>query len=155
MTIAKSTPPKITRILAPTDFSPGAEPALQWAMHLADAFGAQVTILHAVDVTLGAIAGLPPDMAAVPAYGELLEVVRREAWAEMAKLAERYPAAKTLLREGAPRKTIGDVASEIGADLIVMGTHGRTGLAHVVFGSVAEHVVRHSPVPVLTVRGHS
>jgi nucleotide-binding universal stress UspA family protein len=57
-----------------------------------------------------------------------------------------------MVREGMPRAAILDVAREVGADLIVMGTHGRTGLTHVVFGSVAEHVVRHSRIPVLTVR---
>lgn len=143
---------KMTRILAPTDFSHGADAALQWAMRLAGEFGAQVTVLHVVDVSLGAVAGFPAHMAAMPAYGELLEVVRREARVEMTKVNKRYPAAGTLIREGTPRTRILDVAEELKADLIVMGTHGRTGLAHVFFGSVAEHVVRHSRVPVLTVR---
>ncbi|MDP3766726.1 MAG: universal stress protein, partial [Dehalococcoidia bacterium] len=59
---------------------------------------------------------------------------------------------RTIIREGMPRSMILDVAREVGADLIVMGTHGRTGLTHVFFGSVAEHVVRHSRIAVLTVR---
>lgn len=144
--------PKVERILAPTDFSPGADAALQWAMQLAEGFEGRLTILHVVDASLGAIAGFPAHMAAMPAYGELLEVIRREAKTEMAKVARRYPSAATVIREGAPRSGILDAAKEIKADLIVMGTHGRTGLAHVFFGSVAEHVVRHSRVPVLTVR---
>lgn len=143
---------RVSRIVAPTDFSPGAEPALQWAMHLAKALRAEVTIMHVMDLSLAAAAGLPTQMAAMPAYGDLLEHVRRETKQEMAALAKRYPDATTIIREGPPRSVILEVAKEIGADLIVMGTHGRTGLAHVFFGSVAEHVVRHSPVPVLTVR---
>ncbi len=145
---------RIARVLTPTDFSPAVEPALQWAMRLADAFGAEVTLLHVLDPSLGAVAGLPAHLAAMPAYGELLDVVRGEARDEMAKLGRRYPSAKTVIREGPPRSIIMEVAGEIKAGLIIMGTHGRTGLAHVFFGSVAEHVVRHSRIPVLTVRQH-
>jgi nucleotide-binding universal stress UspA family protein len=57
-----------------------------------------------------------------------------------------------LIREGIPRHEILAAAMAVKADLIVMGTHGRTGFAHLLFGSVAEHVVRHGPVPVFTVR---
>jgi nucleotide-binding universal stress UspA family protein len=70
----------------------------------------------------------------------------------MAKVAARYPQAKTRIREGSPRTGVLDTARDVGADLIVMGTHGRSGLAHIFFGSVAEHVVRQSQIPVLTVR---
>ncbi|MDR7554588.1 MAG: universal stress protein [Armatimonadota bacterium] len=145
-------PLRLQRILAATDFSPGAEPALRWAMGLAARFDARVTLLHVLDLSLGALAGLPPEMAAMPATIELAERVRAEAEEQMRRLAARFPDAVPLLREGTPRAAILEVAKEIGADLIVMGTHGRTGLAKVLFGSVAEHVVRHSPVPVLTVR---
>jgi nucleotide-binding universal stress UspA family protein len=142
----------LSRILVPTDFSPGAEAALAWAMQLAELFGAQVTILNVLDPSLGAIAGFPAHMASMPAYGELLETVRRESKSEMEKIAKRFPNSKTLIREGSPRPVILDAATELRAGLIVMGTHGRTGLSHVFFGSVAEHVVRHSKIPVLTVR---
>lgn len=143
---------QLRRILAPTDFSEAAEPAMQWAMALGEVFGAEVVILHVLDLTIAALAGLPSQLAAFPAVGELLEQVRRETEQEMARVSARFPGARTLLREGSPRSVILEVAAEVDADLIVMGTHGRTGLAHVFFGSVAEHVVRHSKVPVLTVR---
>ncbi|MDR5694358.1 MAG: universal stress protein [Armatimonadota bacterium] len=143
---------EVRRILAPTDFSEAAEPALHWAIALGEVFGAEVVILHVMDLSIAALAGLPSQIAAFPAAGELLERVRSEAEQEMAKVAARFPTARTLLREGSPRSVILEVAAEIGADLIVMGTHGRTGLAHVFFGSVAEHIVRHSKIPVLTVR---
>ncbi|MGH2436706.1 MAG: universal stress protein, partial [bacterium] len=149
---AKGKAIRVSRILVPTDFSTGAEAALTWAVQLAELFGAQVTILYVLDPSLGAIAGLPAHYASMPAYGELLETIRSEAKSELEKIAKRFPTSKTLLREGSPRPVILDAATEIGADLIVMGTHGRTGLAHVFFGSVAEHVVRHSKIPVLTVR---
>jgi nucleotide-binding universal stress UspA family protein len=57
-----------------------------------------------------------------------------------------------VIREGSPRQEILSQAADLGVDLIVMGTHGRTGLAHLLFGSVAEHVVRHARVPVFTIR---
>jgi nucleotide-binding universal stress UspA family protein len=121
-------------------------------MGLAERFGARVTLLHVVDLSLGALAGLPPEVAAMPATIELAERVRADVQAQMGELAARFPEAVPMIREGTARTAIVEVAREIGADLIVMGTHGRTGLAKVFFGSVAEHVVRHSPVPVLTVR---
>lgn len=142
------------RILAPTDFSPGAESALSWARALGSAFGAEVVLLHVLDLSVAALAGFPSSLAMVPAAGELLERIRAETEQEMAKLAARLPGVRPLMRDGTPRTVILEVASELGADLIVMGTHGRTGLTHVFFGSVAEHVVRHSRIPVLTVRQH-
>jgi nucleotide-binding universal stress UspA family protein len=82
----------------------------------------------------------------------LLDQVREEARGLMAELAGRVSGAATMIREGIPRQEIVQAAREMNADLIVMGTHGRTGLAHLLFGSVAEHVVCHAPVPVFTVR---
>ena len=142
----------ITRILAPTDFSPGADVALRWANILGQAFKAKVIVLHVLDLNLATVAGLPPQMAMMPAVDQLAERLRAETDEMMSDLATRYPDARTLIREGSPRPVILEVAEQEDVDLIVMGTHGRTGLAHVLFGSVAEHVVRHSRVPVLTVR---
>jgi len=143
---------RVRRILFPTDFSPGAEPAVRWALGLARAFGAELVILHVLDLSLAGLAGLPTQVAMMPAVDELIERVRAETAAEMKRLAARFPDARTIVREGSARPTILQVAGEVDADLIVMGTHGRTGLAHVLFGSVAAHVVRHSRIPVLTVR---
>lgn len=143
---------KVRRILAPTDFSADAERAVQWAVRLGALLKAEVTALFVLDLSLGAVAGLPPEFASMSATGELLDRVRREASAEMTRLGRRYPHVKALIQEGSPRPTILQTADRLGADLIVMGTRGRTGLAHIVFGSVAEHVVRHARMPVLTVR---
>jgi len=142
----------IRRVLVPTDFSPGADEALRWAVVLAEKFGAELVFLHVLDLNLGALAGLPSDVAAIPAVDELARLVRAEAADGMSKLAARYPKARTIILEGSPRSVIVQVAGEEAASLVVMGTHGRTGLSHVVFGSVAAHVVRHSRVPILTVR---
>lgn len=143
---------RVKKILAPTDFSPGAESALQWAQSLSEALGADLVILHVLDLSLAGVAGLPTELAAMPAVGQLVDRFRVETKAEIARVAARYPRAKAIIREGSARTGILDAAREVSANLIVMGTHGRTGLAHIFFGSVAEYVVRHSQIPVLTVR---
>lgn len=143
--------PQMKRILAPTDFSPGAESALQWAASIREAYHAELVILHVVDLGLAGAASLPTGMAAATAFGQMVDALRSEAREGIRKLGTRYPEVRTVIREGSPRSTILEVAKEVGADLIVMGTHGRTGLAHIFFGSVAEYVVRHSRIPVLTV----
>ena len=153
MTPAQSPAPlHVKCILVPTDFSPGVESALRWASGLSAAFGAKLEIVHVLDLSMSGVAGLPSELAAVSAMGQLVDQLREESKAEMAKVGARYPQAKTRIREGSPRTGVLDAARELGADLIVMGTHGRTGLAHIFFGSVAEYVVRQSLIPVLTVR---
>lgn len=143
---------RVRRILFPTDFSPAAETAARWAEAMRQRFGAELVVLHVLDLSLAGLAGLSTQVAMMPAVDELVERVRAEAAEEMARLQARFPQARTVLREGSTRPTILQVAEEVGADLIVMGTHGRTGLARVLLGSVAEYVVRHSRVPVLTIR---
>lgn len=138
------------RILVATDFSHGAEAALSWAKAVAAAFKAEVVLLHVLDLSR-----FPPSIASAPTREDVVAHVRAESEREMAKAVERFPGAQPFMREGPARSTILEVAGEVEADLIVMGTHGHTGLTHVLFGSVAEHVVRHSRIPVLTVRQNS
>ena len=78
--------------------------------------------------------------------------MREQADKCMAELKALIPEAETLIREASPRPVIVEAALELKCQLIVMGTHGRSGLAHLLLGSVAEYVVRSSHVPVLTVR---
>jgi universal stress protein A len=145
-------PPTVKTILVPVDFSAGSEAAVEWAQVIAARFGAVLILLHVVDSSANAIIGGPGGVLAPPPAAALYEELRDEARRAMADLAARTPGAQTILRDGTPRLEILAAAQEVGADLIVMGTHGRTGLAHLLFGSVAEHVVRHAPVPVFTVR---
>jgi nucleotide-binding universal stress UspA family protein len=70
----------------------------------------------------------------------------------MIELKGVVPDAEMVIREASPRRVIVDVAVELNCQMIIMGTHGRSGLAHLLLGSVAEYVVRNSKVPVLTVR---
>jgi nucleotide-binding universal stress UspA family protein len=136
------------KILVATDFSPHASHALEWARSLAGAFGAKLILLHVIDafslaVTGGVRAGIDP-----------LSILSKEAHQCMGELKTLIPDAQTDVREASPPAAIVDVALELNCQMIVMGTHGRSGLKHLLLGSVAEYVVRHSRVPVLTVRGN-
>lgn len=150
---------KIKKILAPTDFSQLSEAGVRYALHLAQALGAEVTVYHVVN------------------YEELM--AHRDRMAEVAvnnytvrppqQLLERHQLAlDTFLKDrfsdllpsvkvhkkvemGVAHKNIVEEAKEEGADLIVIATHGRTGLSHVFLGSVTEKVVRHATCPVLSI----
>jgi nucleotide-binding universal stress UspA family protein len=136
----------VKRILVATDFSEQSEKALEWAKCFADAFKAKLVLLHVIDVfSLSETGAL---MTGMDPLGAIREQVR----SHMDRLKTAFPGADIMVREASPRPTIVELASELDCDLIVMGTHGRSGLVHLLLGSVAEYVVRHSKVPVLTVR---
>jgi nucleotide-binding universal stress UspA family protein len=145
-------PPQIKTILVPVDFSAGSDCAVEWAQSLRDAFGARLILLHVIDTSANAVIGGPGGVLAPPPPASLYDELRKEARDAMDELAVRLPGAQPVIREGSPRQEILAQATGAGADVIVMGTHGRTGLAHLLFGSVAEHVVRHARVPVFTIR---
>ena len=137
-----------TKILVPTDFSEHAERALSTAANLARALGATLHVVY-----VGPVAPyLGPPFAPGRAFANELEAAsRKEFDAYMAALHARGIEATGTLAEGIAYVEINRVAKETGADLIVMGTHGRTGIEHAVLGSVAERVVRTSPIPVMVV----
>jgi nucleotide-binding universal stress UspA family protein len=146
----EATMTEFKRILVPTDFDEGADGALDLAVDVAKKYGASITLLHAYEVPLYVYSGVP----AVPAdyWTPIRNAASRRLEAAVADLEKRSPGAKAMLSQGAPWEQILQAAEETKADLIVMGTHGRRGLTHAVLGSVAEKVVRLSPIPVLTVR---
>lgn len=136
-------------ILVPLDFGPASEHAVDLGLDIAAKYRSRVDILYAFYISpLAYGAGTMP-LSYVP-YGDMKRDAQRAFDAASAKIKRRYPAAEALLVDGEPRQRIVEVAAERGVDLIVMGTHGRRGLSHVLWGSVAERVVRTSPVPVLT-----
>jgi nucleotide-binding universal stress UspA family protein len=145
-----------TRILAPTDFSEDSNHALGYAIELAQKFAAEIIVIH-VDQPLSPviIGDLSPglDMGTV---NQIAEEQRLGALKELDKLTGRIREsglkARSLMRVGAPFLEIINAAQSENADLIVMGTHGRSGLAHVLIGSVSERVVNKAPCPVLTIR---
>ena len=138
--------PSVSRILLPTDFSPPCESALEWGRRLATAFGTSLVLLHVIDMLNY------PVGAKLIGSDPLFPLLRDEAKRRMQEWQARAPGAEAVIREGSPRPLIVETAVELQCQMIVMGTHGRSGLAHLLLGSVAEYVVRHSKVPVLTVR---
>jgi len=140
-------PPTISRILVATDFSDQASKALEWARSFADAFGAKLVLLHVIDIFTLAETGW------AMAGTDLLHLLREQAHKCMGELKALIPDAQTVVREASPRPVIVEAALELDCQMIIMGTHGRSGLTHLLLGSVAEYVVRNSKVPVLTVRG--
>jgi universal stress protein A len=144
----------INNILVPVDFSSNAERALDYATMLAKRHGAAIELLHVVDDPFTSGAWTPDSY--VPNLTELLQVLIAQARERLrpqeASLRAQGIRTESWVMSGVPSREIVARAADAGFDLIVMGTHGRTGLAHVVMGSVAERVVRRAPCPVLTVR---
>ena len=142
--------PRISRILVAVDFSPHASNALEWARAFADSFRAKLILLHVIDHIRGPVAGLGAETGGVADVAPLYEL-REETDKRMEELKALIPDAQTVVREASPPAAIVDAALELNCQMIVMGTHGHSGLEHLLLGSVAEYVVRNSKVPVLTV----
>ena len=145
---------RITRILVPTDFSVTADAALDYAFAMAERFGATLQLLHVLEDPF--VTGGMSAEAYITETPALRTAMLQEAQEKLRhRAAPRGPGVsrvdtEVLFGHGAP--TIAEYAAERGIDLIVMGTHGRTGVAHLLLGSVAERLVRTAPGPVLTVR---
>lgn len=143
----------IRTILAPYDFSEHAEQALLWAVKLAEQWQAKVIVMHALP--LWSHISLPERLFldiqnAEAARGTEMERQLHDVLTTTRK--QTTIALETRLVRGEPVEEICALAEREPAELIVVGSHGRTGLAHVVLGSVAERVVRYAPCPVLVVR---
>lgn len=149
--------PTITKVLVPVDFSECSRKALQKAAGLVTAFDAELTVLHVWEPPLYIF---PEVMVQVPGERNqsLEEYARQRAEEEMESFLDETLASdlrekvKTQVECGHPYHAIVDAARDGGHDLIVMGTHGRRGLPHLLIGSIAEKVVRHAPCPIMTVR---
>jgi nucleotide-binding universal stress UspA family protein len=148
--LAVKSPFKIKHILVPIDFSDCSKKALQYAVPLAKEHEAALTLLYVVPPAYGAgeYGGID--------YAQLEAGMREGGEKELAKLAmdERRGeiSVDALVRVGSPGVNIIEVARSLPADLIVISTHGRTGLKHILLGSVAEHVVQRASCPVFVVR---
>jgi universal stress protein A len=147
-----SAPLRLKKILVPIDFSDCSKKALQYAFALGQQQNATLTLLYVVP---------PFSYGGGGEYGPIdytsLEAdMRSSAKNELAALSRKElgdkVGAENVVRFGAPTMGIVDLAKSLPADMIVISTHGRTGLKHVLMGSVAEYVVRHAPCPVLVVR---
>jgi nucleotide-binding universal stress UspA family protein len=139
-------------ILVPVDFTETSKKALDYAVELAKRFDSKITVLHAYEIPVFGF----PDGALIATA----DIASRIANAAQQSLAATVDARKSsgvvlegVLRTGVTWEEIHSLASELPADLIVIGTHGRRGLARALLGSVAENVIRTSKVPVLTIHG--
>lgn len=140
-------PKLFQRIVCPVDFDPNSFGALDTACEIARESGGKVHLLHAVPLT-------------VPAQGQPLTLEPLSGAAHDARVRLERIVGERLAKidheiivvTGDPAAEIIRVADEVKADAIVMATHGRTGLGHLLLGSVAERVVREAPCPVLTIR---
>lgn len=135
------------QVLVAVDGSEFAAHALQVASGIATAMGARVGLVHVIDPQLaGSETGVPAD--------QMWALLRRDGQTLLdtaASVIPAHPHPWKFLREGIPWKEVVQSAREWPADLIVVGTHGRSGLTRLLFGSTAEGVVRHAPVPVVVV----
>jgi universal stress protein A len=145
--------PEIRRILVPTDFSAASERALEFAASLAQHYHASLELLHVQEDPI--YTAMYPDAYFADIEG-LRQQLTRDAERSLADIVTKHPGVqgRTTSRViiGRPASVILEQSANGGADLIVMGTHGRSGFAHLMLGSVAERVIRSSTCPVLTVR---
>jgi nucleotide-binding universal stress UspA family protein len=145
--------PNITHIVVPVDFEAASEAALAYARTLAAHFHASLTVVHVYDDPFARAAFAPEVYGMVPSGPA--EAARQDVHARLGALVHPGEIARGSSVEvlsGPTAPAIVDYAARCGASLIVMGTHGRRGLAHAVLGSVAERVLRTAPCPVLTVQ---
>lgn len=144
--------PNIKKVLVPIDFSDYSKSSLRYAANFAKHFNASIVIIYVIEPIV-----YPPDFSmgqiAIPAPG--LEMDKR-AHEELNKLSEKEippdVSIKKIIKTGKPFVEIIETAAEEDVDLIIISTHGHSGVEHILFGSTAEKVVRKAPCPVLTLR---
>lgn len=143
----------IKKILVPTDFSETSKYAMEYALELAKSFNAEVEIVHVIFDESQVVAFYLPQVTFQNLDQELEDAANKQ----MQEFLSSFPILNEIIYsvkmlKGTAFVEIINEAKEYNADMIVIGTHGRTGLEHVLFGSTAEKVVRKAPCPVLTVK---
>lgn len=143
----------IKKILVPTDFSETSKYAIQYAIEFAKSFGAEIEIVHVIFDESQIVAFYLPQVT----FQNLDKELEESAEKQMKDFIESFPELSSVtysikMLKGTAFVEIINEAKEYNADLIIIGTHGRTGLEHVLFGSTAEKVVRKAPCPVFTVK---
>ena len=139
-------------ILVAVDFSDSSDNAFQLALSMANKFGAHLVILHVINEPIDLRGFYVPHISYEKLEEEIAEGAEKMMESFCRQHIDDFTDFESLIVPGMPHEQILNQAEENNADLIVLGTHGRTGLDHVLFGSTAEKVVRKSKFPVLTVR---
>lgn len=144
--------PDIKKILVPIDFSDYSKSALKYAVNFCKDCNAEMVLIYVVEPVI-----YPPDFSmgqiAIPSVNAEWDERAKQELEKLAK--EQIPASvqvKTIIKTGKPFVEIIETAGELDVDLIIIATHGRSGMEHILFGSTAEKVVRKAPCPVLTLR---
>jgi len=142
---------QVRRILVPIDFSEHADAVVEWAAHLADEHESEIYLLHVyhLPVEFQQMEGayLPPDF-----WTSVKEDAKQQLARFGDRLRERGLTVTEIAREGYPATVIEEEVERQAADMVVIGSRGRTGLKHLLLGSIAERVVQKAPCPVLTVK---
>ena len=141
----------IKTILFPTDFSNGARAAMDHAISLAMDYQAKLILLYVIQDISVAEWYVPSTLAVTNMMEDMQKSAEREMDKWIAEVSAKVKDTETIVMRGVPFVEIVQAAKDRKADLIVIGTHGRTGIDHILFGSTAEKVVRKAPCPVLTV----
>lgn len=149
---------RFKKIVVPTDFSETANAALEVALDLAEATGAEVMLLHVNHIPdIGVPIGI--EVSTLPSLSSFQAMLRERVTAVQGALGElkkraagRGVTVTEVIRDGMPAQEIADAARDLGADLIAMGRHGRRGFAHLLLGSTTDEVLRIATCPVLVVR---
>jgi len=134
-------------LLVPVDFSDTSQKALEHAKNLSTRLGADLVLLYVFEPPMMLYPDVSPGLIE-SIYQESLPASQRA----LEALGKKVGAARTIFREGNAGTEIVRVAGEISPELVAIGTHGRKGIKRILLGSVAEYVIRHSTIPVLTVR---
>jgi nucleotide-binding universal stress UspA family protein len=142
----------VKHILVPVDFEEPSLAALETATDLALQLGAELTVMHAWELPYTAYTYAAGVYSTTDLWQPFLTAAEEQLKKAMKRVHERMPAARSSLRNGPVAIEIQKAIRETGADLVVVGTHGRKGLDHLMLGSVAEKTVRSSPVPVLVAK---
>ena len=138
-------------LLVPIDFGESSSEALEVAVELAMRFHSRLTLVHVYEIPSYVYGGMT--YATADLFAPIEDAAREHLEKTLRVVHKRVPGATSVLRRGAPATEVLDLVERMRPDLVVLGTHGRKGLRRVLIGSVAEKIVRLSPVPVLTVHG--
>ncbi len=141
-----------SKILLPSDFSECSAEAARAARRLGECFGSRLIVLHVLDEPAALDPMFRGEVPLEMLRGRMEQYAREEMESFLAAHFQGFPGVETRVASGIPYREIIREARECGAGLIVIGTHGRTGVERAIFGSTAEKVVRMAPCPVLSVR---
>jgi nucleotide-binding universal stress UspA family protein len=143
---------RFKHIVATTDLSPESFPAVSYAGHLAKSEGAKLTVVHVPHSTSLAYTDFVPPIDMMNIDTAIEDAAREELEGWCRAHLKGVPKVSIVVRRGVTHDAICNVAREVGASVIVMATHGRNGLGHLVLGSVTERVLRDAPCPVLVIK---